>query len=245
MSASRQRVSGESPVTWRSVSATTVRLLTFRATTDDLVNVSGKHLVFGVFCAWIVGIGRFWDNSRVGFLLHTGVGSVIYVFALSLLLWMIVWPLHPKHWSYFRVATFVSLVSPPAILYAIPVEKFYSIDTANAINVWFLAIVAVWRVALLVFFLKRLADLWWFSILIATLLPLTLVVVALTMLNLEKVVFDFMGGISERTGNDAAYQVLFALTLLAVLLFVPILLCYVGLIVSTRREAHLEALKNE
>ena len=222
---SRQTGSSESPGEGRGVIATTVRLLTFRATTDDLVNVNARHLLFGVFCAWIVGIGRFWDNTRVSFLLHTGVGSVIYVFALSLLLWLVVWPLRPKHWSYFRVAAFVSLVSPPAILYAIPVEKFYSIDTANAINVWFLAAVAIWRVALLIFFLKRLADLGWFSILLATLLPLTLIVVALTMLNLEKVVFNFMGGISERTGNDAAYEVLFALTLFAVLLFVPILLC--------------------
>jgi hypothetical protein len=240
-----QTGSNESPATGRGVIATTVRLLTFRATTDDLVNVNGRHLAFGVFCAWIVGIGRFWDNSRVSLLLHTGIGSVIYVFALSLLLWLVVWPLRPKHWSYFRVAVFVSLVSPPAILYAIPVEKFYSIDTANAINVWFLAIVAIWRVALLLFFLGRLAKLGWFSILVATLLPLTIIVVGLTILNLEKVVLSFMGGLSERSGNDAAFAVLSMLSLLSLLLFVPLLLCYIGLVINLRIEARQELLKNQ
>ena len=238
-----QMVSSETQSTWRNVVATTVRLLTFRASSEDLVNVTAKHLVFGVICTLLVGIGRFWDNPRVRFLLHIGVGSVVYVFALSLLLWLIVWPLRPQHWSYFRVAVFVSLVSPPAIIYAIPVEKFYSIDTANSINVWFLAIVAVWRVALLFFFLRRLARLEWFSTIVVTLLPLTLIVVGLTMLNLEKVVFNFMGGMSERTGNDAAYGVLFLLSVLSMLLFLPILSCYVVLIIVRQTAARKERLR--
>lgn len=246
MSASpSQTVLTESPGTWRNVIATTVRLLTFRASSEDLVNVNTKHLIFGVICAWIVGIGRFWDNPRVSFALHTGIGSVVYVFALALLLWLIVWPLRPKHWSYFRVAVFVSLVSPPAIIYAIPVEKFYSIDTANTINVWFLALVAIWRVALLLFFLARLAELGWFSILVATLLPLTLIVVGLTILNLEEVVFNFMGGLSERSGNDAAFGVLLTLSLLSLVLFVPLLLCYIGLVITLRMEARQELLKKQ
>src|SRR5215813_7250088 len=134
---------------WRDVVGTTWRLLTFRATSTELVSLNRGHLFFGLLCTWIVGIGRYWDNPRVPILQRLGIGSVIYVFLLSLLLWLVLWPLRPKHCSYFRVLTFVTLVSPPAILYAIPVEHFFSIDTSNTINAWFLAIVATWRVALL------------------------------------------------------------------------------------------------
>jgi hypothetical protein len=227
---------------WRSVIATTVRLLTFRATHEDLVNVHARHLIFGVLCAWTVGIGRFWDNTRAGLFLHSGLGSVVYVFVLSLMLWLIVWPLKPKNWSYFRVAVFVSLVSPPAIIYAIPVEKFYSIDTANSINVWFLTIVAAWRVALLFFFLRKLGELNWFEIITASLLPLTLIIVILAMLNLERVVFNFMGGLSERSGNDAAYEVLFGLSLISFVLFVPSLICYIALVFSKYEAVRQERL---
>src|SRR6185436_15564746 len=117
-------------------------------------------------------------------------GSVVYVFVLALLLWLLIRPLRPKHWSYFRIAAFVSLVSPPAVLYALPVEKFYPIETANSTNLLFLTIVSIWRVALLLFFLRRLGQLAWFSLIVATLLPLTLIVVTLTALNLEKAVFS-------------------------------------------------------
>jgi hypothetical protein len=130
------------------------------------------------------------------------------------------------------VLTFITLVSPPAIIYAIPVEYFYSVDTANSLNVLFLAVVATWRVALLVFFYRRLGGLGWFSVVIATLLPLTVIVVTLTELNLERVVFDLMGGIREHTAADASYGVLFVLSLLSVLIFIPLLICYLVVAIS-------------
>lgn len=231
------------PSGWQSVAATTIRLLTFRATREELVNLTGKHLAFGLVATWLVGMGRYWDNPRVHLLQHLGIGSVVYVFMLSLFLWLIVWPLRPKDWSYFRVLVFVSLVSPPAILYAVPLEKFYSLDTANGLNVLFLAIVATWRVALLVFFLRRLGGLGRFSVLVATLLPLTLLVVALTVLNLEKAVFDFMGGVREGTASDASYGILFLLSFFSILLFIPLLLCYTALVVYARRDAKDEQLR--
>jgi hypothetical protein len=228
---------------WRSVVATTIRLLTFRATREELVRFTSKHLAFGLLCTWIVGVGRYWDNPRVQLLQHLGIGSIAYVFILSLFLWLIVWPLRPRNWSYFRVLVFVSLVSPPAILYALPVEKFYSLDTANSLNVLFLAIVATWRVALLVFFLRCLGELDRFSIVVATLLPLTLIIVTLTVLNLEKAVFDFMGGVREGTASDASYGILFLLSFFSILLFLPLLLCYLALVVAARRKAKDEQLR--
>ena len=216
----------------KGVLMTTVRLLTFRSTREELLAFNHRHLILGLACTWLVGIGRYWDNPKAHLLQHLGVGSVVYVFLLALFLWLLVWPLRLKGWSYFRVITFVAIVSPPAVLYAIPVERFFDLATANSYNVWFLLIVAAWRVALLVFFLKRLGRLGGFSVLIVTLLPLILIVITLTMLNLEKVVFNFMGGITEETANDAAYGVLVLLSLLSFLLFLPVLICYVYLAIN-------------
>ena len=183
------------------------------------------------------------DVYYLGLLQHLGIGSVVYVFALAFLLWAFVYPLKPKNWSYFTVVTFVALVSPPAILYAIPVEKLFSFETAVLINVWFLAIVALWRVALLIYFLRVVGRLEVGSVLVASLLPLTLVVVALTWLNLEKAVFALMAGLSERTptANDGTFAVLQWLSLFAVLLFVPLLVFYLVLIVLNRTTKQSDA----
>jgi hypothetical protein len=226
---------------WSEVIKTTARLLTFRASETELASLGSKHLVFGLVCTWIVGIGRYWDNPRVGLLQHLGIGSVVYIFALALLLWLVAWPLKPKHWSYSNVVTFVALVSPPAALYAIPVEKFFSLDTADFINVWFLAIVALWRVVLLIYFMRVAGRLSAGSVIVASFLPLTLIVVALSSLNLEKAVFSFMGGLSEQTPNDGAFAILLLLSVFSVLMFVPLLLVYLVLIVLNRTTKQSDA----
>jgi hypothetical protein len=209
---------------------TVIRLLTFRLTREEFFQLDHRHLALGVALTWVVGIGRWWDDPRANVLQHSGVGSVVYILLLSLMLWLVIWPLRPQRWSYRHVLTFVSLTSPPALLYAIPVERFTSLETARTLNVWFLATVAAWRVALLFFYLRRHAGLPVFSIVVAALLPMTFIVVTLTVLNLERAVFDVMGGLrGGGTANDRAYGVLVALTLISMLLFVPLLLSYIFL----------------
>jgi hypothetical protein len=211
-----------------SVIKLTIKLLTFCISRHELLQLGNPHLVFGLICTWIVGMGRYWDDPGANWLQHLGIGSVIYIFALSLLLWLIIWPLKPYAWSYRHVLTFVSLVSPPAFLYAIPVERFYRLETAQTINVWFLAAVATWRVALLFFYLRRHAQLNPFAIMVAALLPITLIIVTLTMLNLERAVFEIMGGIrTPGTANDSAYGVLIVLTLFSMIAFIPLLVLYI------------------
>jgi hypothetical protein len=168
----------------RRVIATAIRLLAFRLTEEEFSELSRWHLLFGMLCTWIVGMGIWWDDPHANLLQHLGVGSLIYIFALALLLWLVIWPLKPKLWSYFHVVTFVSLTSPPAILYAIPVERLTNLEKARALNVWFLAVVASWRVALLFFYLYRHARLRASCIIVSALLPVTLIVNALTVLNL-------------------------------------------------------------
>ena len=223
--------------------STMMRLLVFRTSREELIQVNTNHLLVGLACTWIVGIGRYWDNPRVGLLQHLGVGSVVYIFALALLLWLIIWPLRPEKWTYFRVLTFVSLVSPPAILYSIPVQYVFSIQTANGVNSIFLVVVSAWRVALLVFFLRRVGRLELGSALIATLVPITLIIVALTILNLERVVFNFMGGFVDRSPNDGPYILLVFLTYFAVLLFVPLVLAYVAVCAHRWRKRRIKELK--
>ena len=211
-------------------------LLTFRIKREAILNFSRNHFIFGLICTWLVGIGRYWDNPRVGILQHLGIGSIIYIFALSLFLWLLIYPLKPKDWTYFRVLTFISLASPPAILYSIPIELFTNIPTANTINAWFLFIVSVWRVSLLIFFLKRFAELESTPTITAAILPLNIIVVSLVVLNLEKVVFNIMGGMDNSSPNQTAYEVLFLLSMLSIIVFPLALLSYLICIWMAQRK---------
>ena len=215
------------------------RLLTFRITREEILNFGWKHLVFGLICTWIVGAGRNWDNPQAGFLQHLGIGSVVYVFILSALLAVIIAPLMPQDWTLFRVITFISLVSPPAVLYAIPVEKFATVEAANSLNACFLLVVSIWRVLLLMFFLQRFALLSPSSVLVATSLPLILIVMLVFILNFERLVLDSMGGFRDKTSNDASDGLLGLVFLISILLFPVVLIAYFWIIRRNAREDSL------
>lgn len=208
--------------------STTLRLLTFRSSAEELQALNCRHLLFGLICTWLVGMGRWWEDPKAGPLQHLGVGSVVYVFVLAFFLWLVLWPLTPPYWSFWNILIFVTLTAPPAILYAIPVRQGLELQTAQTVRLWFLALVAGWRVALLIFYLRRGAGLGGLRWVLAAVFPLLFIVFTLTALNLEKVVFDFMGGIrdTDRTVNDAAYGALFTLTLFSMLAFLPLLAAY-------------------
>jgi hypothetical protein len=221
----------------RLLSATardTWRVLTFRASREELIALDSRHLVFGFVCTWLVGMGRHWDAPKAHLAQRLGIGSLVYVVVLALALYVVMLPLSPRDWSYRRLLTFITLVSPPAALYAIPVERFFPNEVARSMNAWFLGVVALWRVSLLFFFLARLARFRWYEIVIAGLLPLTAIVTALFLLNLEHVTFDLMGGIRDSSSNDRAYAILFILTLLSSQLFLPLLIAYVVLAIVKR-----------
>jgi len=213
-----------------NILSTTIRLLTFRSSEAELQTLNYRHLIFGLICTWLVGAGRWWEDPKASLLQHLGVGSVVYVFILAFFLWMVLWPLTPPHWSYFNILIFLTLTAPPAILYAVPVRHGLELPTAQTIRLWFLAVVAGWRVALLIFYLRRGAGLVGFRWVLAALFPLLFIVFTLTALNLEKVVFDFMGGVrqSDRTVNDTAYGVLVLLCMFSLLAFLPVLAAYLS-----------------
>lgn len=203
-----------------------LRLLTFKLTREEMLNFNYSHLIAGFIGTWVVGMGRYWDDPKASTLQHLGLGSVIYIFILAAFIWLILLPFKIEKWSYKTVLTFISLTSFPAIFYAIPVERFYSIATANTLNVWFLAIVALWRLCLLYYFLKHFTQLSVGNIVTVTLMPICLIISTLTALNLHKVVFDIMGGYREPTAHDGAYGVLMFLTVISVILTIPLLIAY-------------------
>lgn len=214
----------------KRISIDALRLITFRITEGEMLAFDRGHLIFGLVATWLVGMGRYWDDPGANILQHLGIGSLIYIFVLAFILWIVVLPLKPKNWSYFHILTFISLVSPPAILYAVPVEQFMSIGNASQLNALFLLIVATWRVILLLFFLTRFARISPVGVLTAALLPITAIVITLTALNLERAVYDVMGGFRDPTPADRAYNMLMLISLLSILLFPITLISYIILI---------------
>ena len=208
------------------------RLLTFRSVSSVVPTHWRAFLLFGLFFTWLAGVGRYWDNPRAYLWQSLGLGSLVYVFVLALVIWAILLALKPKNWSYLNVLLFITLTSPPAVLYAIPVERFMTPGAAVSANMWFLAIVATWRLALYSVFLRRTAGLSVVAVIVGTLLPIVLIVFTLAVLNLEHVVFNIMGGISpdERSVNDGAYEVVVIIAMWSMLL-VPVLAITYGVLV--------------
>ena len=218
--------------------ATWARYLFFVSRREELASLTWqKWLGPALVATWLAGMGRYWDHPSAPLLQMFGLGSVVYVFVLGGLLWAVIAPLRPRRWGYLQTVTFVALTAPPAFLYAIPVERWMSMERAIATNAWFLAGVAAWRVALLVVVLRRHAELTWPRTIVGSALPLTAIVVTLFALNLEKAVFLVMGGFRQPTVNDGAYAVLFLLTFLSFYGAIPLLVAYVILV----RRAWLDA----
>ena len=220
----------------------------FRFLKFQSLEIEGKrdllHLaIAGIVFAWIAGLGRYWDHPSAHIWQYMGLGSVIYIFVLAALIWILALPLRPERWSYLSVLTFVGLTSPLAWLYAIPVERLVSISFAISANVLFLALVAMWRVALYVYFLRVVAKLSGMKIFVLSLLPLTGIIFALVLLNLEHAVFNIMAGLeSERIGgelvHDQVYFFVIALGVVSVFAAPILFLLYLLLCFLERRKMH-------
>jgi len=211
-------------VSLKNLVSETTKLLTFRNVKIDTSSSPIAYGLWAITLAWIAGIGRYWDHPSPSVFEISGLRSVAYIFVLSTILYLIVWPLKRKRWSWFAVFVFVGLTSPLAWLYAVPVERFTSASTAIALNVRFLMVVALWRVALYGTFLWRYAGLRHSSFIAALLAPLAIILFALVALNLENAIFEIMAGIEpERTPNQEisdsrfmAVNVLFVFSLITV-----------------------------
>lgn len=199
-----------------------------------MASLGRLHLHLGLLATWLAGMGRYWDHPKAEMAQKLGLGSVGYVLVLAFLLWCVLRPVIGREVGYWNLLAFISLTSPPAWLYAIPVEKFTRMETAVTLNVWFLAVVAGWRVALLIRFIRVRYALGWGKVVVCCLLPLTAIIFLLATLNLEHAVFEIMGGLQkEGSAGDGAYLVIILLAFLSIWLF-PVLLVVWGWFVYTR-----------
>lgn len=220
-----------------SVLTVIVNVLTFRFSLQEIRGFNRWHLIAGLLGTWVVGMGRYWDDYNAELLQHLGVGSVVYVFVLATLLYPFILGIGTGDLTYFRLLTFITLTSFPAILYAIPVELFVNIETAATLNGWFLSIVALWRFSLLIVFLRVIGPMNWFIALVTSLAPVMMIIAALFTLNLHHLVFDFMAGFREKSAHDGAYMILMILTFCSFYAFIPTLLIYSGCAIQRRRKA--------
>lgn len=211
-----------------------LRFLTFRTTREELLNVGPRHFMWGMYFTWLAGMGRWWDDPHANMLQRLGIGSIVYVFVLTALLWIVVRPLKVPDWKYLRIATLIMFTSPLALVYAIPVERYVDIETAIEMNVSFLAVVAIWRVLIYGMLLRKIARFGPYTIIVTCLLPLMAIVATLFVLNLHRVVFNIMGGLREVGPHDGEYGILFTLTMLSFFGVIPIALIYLAILANRR-----------
>lgn len=83
------------------------------------------------------------------------------------------------------------------------------------------------------------------AVLTATLLPITAIVVTLASLNLERAVYDIMGGFRTPTRGDDAYGLLMFILLLSILLFPVTIISYIILAYRTyaRQKTIMDSIK--
>jgi hypothetical protein len=220
----------------RTVIKDQAALLTFRTFKPRIAEFGYWYLAFGLATAWLAGIGRYWDNPRAYLWQHLGLGSVIYCIVLAAAVFLLLAPLKPRNWTYQNTLIFISLTALPALLYAFPIERFTDLESAQQINAWFLGVVAAWRVALLFRYLNQSAGLSGVQLTVAALLPIIVIINALSFLNLEHVVFRLMSGLreDELSPHDEAYGIVVLITAVSWVLL-PFLLCGYGWFVYKAR----------
>lgn len=205
----------------KNVFRMTFDILTFRFTAEDCDSFNYRHLLFGLFTTWLVGIGRAWHNPRVAEFQHWGVGSLGVVVGIALLIYIIVWLLRPEHWSFFNVLTFVSLTALPGAMFVYP----YPSGETKAL---LLLILSVWRVALLGVYIVRYSELEAKYCFYSIYLPCGLTLVGLTMLNLQHATFAIMGH-APSTPDNTSYE---WLLLLSILSFFPTCIIFISYLIE-------------
>lgn len=206
------------------------RMLTFRASGADYEAMQGwRFLLMGLLWTWLVGMGRWWDHPDTDLLQRLGVGSLVYTLFLSGFLWIFFRAYKTDIRRYLRIWTFITLTSPPAAIYAIPVEMWLSEARAYQVNVGFLLLVAAWRVGLLVNFIRVGGGLRGMKAVIASLFPLTTIVAPLSLFTgLLIGIATGMGGMQSNSGEEAMASALMVLGLVSCVAWLPMAFLWFG-----------------
>jgi len=209
------------------------RVLTLRFSRRDIIRLDWRCLTVGLIWVWLVGVGRHWDDPNAELLQQSGIGSLVYVFLLALLLWIVIRPVAPRPIGYFQTLTFISLTAPPAVLYAVPIQWWVGPVTTIYYNAAALTAVSVYRVALLALFYRRGGQLHIGGTILTILLPLTFILTVLAATRLGTAIASTMGGLRDQALSSAEQlqqqfdQVILNLSGMSLLAFPLVLLIYI------------------
>lgn len=209
---------------------TIFRILTFRATREELQENVAALLVTALVITWIVGIGRWWDDPRdLPLFARMGIGSVLYVFGMAAILWVTFAPLVSERLGTHHFVAFVASTSLPGLVYAVPVERWTDMDTAATYNVFALLFVSVYRVSLLVWFCRRISKLNWIESMVTTFLPISVIAFVLTALGHAASVMDIMGGLRDRMSKSDMEMIVGLIGCLSIVVGPVLIVIYIAM----------------
>ncbi len=210
------------------------KFLTFRADQKDYERFGLWHFAVGFCFTWMVGILRNWDFPEAPIWAKLGLGSLVYIFLLTSVMWVSNALQGYENLSFTRILTVISMTAPPAVIYGIPVEAFMSLEGAQYANLCFLCIVALWRVTLFVHFLCVAGGNFFGRAMLVVFAPICLIALGLLSTGRIKYTIDLMGGLNRQPSgpNDAADALLLTLGFLSV---PGLLMAIVALIVDRIR----------
>lgn len=201
------------------------RFLTFRSS-PVAEEDHNSFLTCAMGLTWLAGVGRYWDHPDPLWWQAAGLGSVVYAFVFAAMLWIVGLPMRIKGWSYAGMLLFVCMTSAPALLYAIPVERFLAPSAAEDVNFWFLFVVAAWRLLLLMRFFAVPCELGGGGV-IVTLLPVSLIVIGLVALGLHQRTFAIMAHAdAARPPHAGATDAVMSMVWASAIAAIPLLIAY-------------------
>lgn len=191
---------------WREDIQIWVRFLTFRSREEDFFEARWSLLILAILGTWIVGIGRWVTDRDALAIQRTGIGSIAYIVALSTALYVMLWFVSNRKTRYLDMLVVVGMTSPPALVYAIPVERWFTPEVSAGLHAAALAFVSIYRVSLLIFYLVRSRRYDISGAVFGFLLLLSCILLWLFLSGKTGITFTGMGGI-ERADPEIAEDV--------------------------------------
>jgi hypothetical protein len=169
-------VTAEKPEPARPFLATALAALSFRASREELGSLDWRHLLLGLVLTWAMGAGRNWGNPDIAPILSLGFGWVLYLSGFAVPMWLILKPLAPPSLTLLNLLAFLALTMPLALVYVVPAEIILGFGTIEDFDVRSLVLIAVWPVAVTLFYARRALYLDWGKVAVVVLLPFCLIV---------------------------------------------------------------------
>ena len=193
---------------FKQLVSTQIRFLLFLSIKPDLKQHFGYYFSFILVVTWLVGVGRYWHNPDSLIWQRAGLSSLIYIFVVSQLLYLVVLPLRPKNWSYKEAFVLLGLTSLPGLLYAFPLESFMSFFETQIANALLFLVIGAWRFALCARSIYTLTKIGFWPTITATLVFIAAVNIPLALINMGRPI------LSEYREDQAPYDLIYLIIVL-------------------------------